>query len=114
MSLISLISSFLNVLTATLDLAALQLDGFGYNRGRQLSVSWARFRADTSLSNRSMLCIKPYLLWKEMKRVQREGYSGLPGNEDDYGSQRVKHFSSNVDCKFSFLCLNPCFARVKR
>jgi hypothetical protein len=32
-----------------------------------------------------MLCIKPYLLWKEMKGVQREGYSGLPGNEDDNG-----------------------------
>lgn len=35
-----------------------------------------------------MLCVKPYLLWKEMKVVQREGYSGLPGNEDDYG---VRH-----------------------
>jgi len=31
-----------------------------------------------------MLCVKPYLLWKEMKGVQRDGYSGLPGNDDDY------------------------------
>lgn len=34
-----------------------------------------------------MLCVKPYLLWKEMKSVQREGYRGLPGNDDDYGSR---------------------------
>jgi hypothetical protein len=34
-----------------------------------------------------MLCVKPYLLWKEMKAVQREGYRGLPGNDDDYSSR---------------------------
>ena len=34
-----------------------------------------------------MLCVKPYLLWKEMKAVEREGYRGLPGNDDDYGSR---------------------------
>jgi V-type H+-transporting ATPase subunit a len=34
-----------------------------------------------------MLCVKPYLIWKETKGVQREGYSGLPGNDDDYGAR---------------------------
>jgi len=32
-----------------------------------------------------MLCVKPYLLWKETKGVQRDGYYGLPGNDDEYG-----------------------------
>lgn len=35
-----------------------------------------------------MLCVKPYLLWRETKGVQREGYRGLPGTDDDYG---VRH-----------------------
>lgn len=34
-----------------------------------------------------MLCVKPYLLWKEMKGVQREGYRGLTGNDEDSGSR---------------------------
>ena len=34
-----------------------------------------------------MLCVKPYLIWKETKQVQREGYSGLPGNDDEYGAR---------------------------
>jgi vacuolar-type H+-ATPase subunit I/STV1 len=32
-----------------------------------------------------MLCVKPYLLWKDMKGAQRAGYRGLPGNDDGYG-----------------------------
>jgi len=32
-----------------------------------------------------MLCVKPYLLWKETKGIQRDGYRGLSGDDDEYG-----------------------------
>jgi len=34
-----------------------------------------------------MLCVKPYLVWKETKGEQRGGYTGLPGNDDEYGAR---------------------------
>ena len=34
-----------------------------------------------------MLCVKPYLLWKEAHRVKIEGYTELGATEDDYGSR---------------------------
>ncbi|KAI9455518.1 ATPase V0/A0 complex subunit [Russula earlei] len=34
-----------------------------------------------------MLCIKPYLIWKETKGVHRGGYTGLPGSDDNYGER---------------------------
>jgi len=32
-----------------------------------------------------MLCVKPYLLWKETKGIQRDGYRGLSGDDDEFG-----------------------------
>ena len=34
-----------------------------------------------------MLCVKPYLLWKETKRVRAEGYTELGAADDGYGAR---------------------------
>jgi V-type H+-transporting ATPase subunit a len=52
-----------------------------------------------------MLCVKPYLLWKEMKGVQSAGYRGLAGNDDDYspreegleGEEEGRAIAADVD-----------------
>lgn len=44
-----------------------------------------------------MLCVKPYLLWKETKGVERAGYSGLPGNDDLEGEEEGRAIAADMD-----------------
>src|SRR5689334_23284749 len=43
-----------------------------------------------------MLCLKPYLIWRDMKRVEGQGYTAVNGGDDEHGNGHNGR-STNLD-----------------
>ena len=84
-----------------------------------------------------LLCAKPYLQWREMKRIHEQGYVGLPSDHDtrrtssdgileaeeegngraiaeDMEEEHVRSFPSADFCRFSSISLTTGIARLWR